>query len=161
LSVTTGRNLGSVVNTITKSGTNNLHGSLHEYIRNNVVDADNPLSAPGFDTLRVNQFGANVGGPIRSVAGRVTAVPARLHPAKVFQPEQASLEVESQLGGGWVLTAGYQYVHAIDPPVYYNVNGLPNGNLPDGRQAFKPADPAFGLRSLPRPPASPSTTGAS
>ena len=60
-----GRNLGSVVNTITKSGTNNLHGSLYEYIRNNAVDADNPLSAPGFDTLRVNQFGADVGGPIR------------------------------------------------------------------------------------------------
>src|SRR5579862_1179612 len=60
-----GRNLGSVVNTITKSGTNNLHGSLYEYFRNNELDAENPLSAPGLNTLRVNQFGGNLGGPIR------------------------------------------------------------------------------------------------
>jgi hypothetical protein len=60
-----GRNLGSLVSTITKSGSNDIHGSAYEYIRNNAVDADNSLSAPGFNTLRVNQFGGNVGGPIR------------------------------------------------------------------------------------------------
>jgi hypothetical protein len=60
-----GRNLGSVVNTITKSGTNDLHGSLYEYFRNNELDAENPLSAPGLNTQRVNQFGGNIGGPIR------------------------------------------------------------------------------------------------
>jgi hypothetical protein len=60
-----GRNLGSVVNTITKSGTNDVHGSAYEYFRNNALDATNPLSAPGFDTLRANQFGADAGGPIR------------------------------------------------------------------------------------------------
>jgi len=60
-----GRNLGSVVSTITKSGSNDLHGSVYEYLRNNAVDADNSLSAPGFNTLRVNQFGGNAGGPIR------------------------------------------------------------------------------------------------
>ena len=65
--------------------------------------------------------------------------------------EQASLEVESQLGGGWVLTLGYQYVHAIDLPVYYSVNGLPSGNLPDGRQAFTPADPRFGFALIATP----------
>jgi hypothetical protein len=61
----TGRNLGSVVNTITKSGTNDTHGSLYEYFRTNKLDAKNLLSAPGFDTLRFNQFGATLGGPIR------------------------------------------------------------------------------------------------
>jgi len=60
-----GRNLGSVVNTITKSGTNDVHGSAYEYFRNGALDATNPLSAPGFDTLRANQFGAEAGGPIR------------------------------------------------------------------------------------------------
>ena len=60
-----GRNLGSVVSTITKSGSNDIHGSAYEYFRNSVLDADNSLSAPGFNTLRVNQFGANIGGPIR------------------------------------------------------------------------------------------------
>jgi hypothetical protein len=60
-----GRNLGSVVNTITKSGTNDVHGSLYDYFRSNKMDANNLLSAPGFNTLRFNQFGANAGGPVR------------------------------------------------------------------------------------------------
>ena len=60
-----GRNLGAVVNTITKSGTNDVHGSAYEFFRNNALDAKNLLAAPGFNTLRFNQFGANVGGPIR------------------------------------------------------------------------------------------------
>ena len=59
-----GRNLGSMVNTITKSGSNDIHGAAYEYFRNGALDADNPLSAPGLHTLRVNQFGGNVGGPI-------------------------------------------------------------------------------------------------
>lgn len=61
----TGRNLGSVVNTITKSGTKDVHGSAYEYFRTNKLDAKNLLSAPGFDTLRFNQFGGTLGGPIR------------------------------------------------------------------------------------------------
>jgi Carboxypeptidase regulatory-like domain len=61
----TGRNLGSVVNTITKSGTNDVHGSAYEFFRNNDLDAKNLLSAPGFNTLRFNQFGGTLGGPIR------------------------------------------------------------------------------------------------
>lgn len=60
-----GLNLGAAVNTITKSGTNDLHGSLYYYGRNNKLDANNLLSAPGFDTLRFNQYGATVGGPVR------------------------------------------------------------------------------------------------
>lgn len=65
--------------------------------------------------------------------------------------EQASLEVESQLGAGWILTTGYQYVHAVKMPIYYSVNGLPAGNLPDGRQAFTPADPRFGFALIATP----------
>lgn len=60
-----GFNLGAAVNTITKSGTNNLHGSLYDYARNSALDANNLLSAPGFNTLRFNQFGATIGGPVR------------------------------------------------------------------------------------------------
>jgi hypothetical protein len=60
-----GRNLGAVVNTITKSGGNSVHGSAYEFFRNNALDANNLLSAPGFNTTRFNQFGADVGGPLR------------------------------------------------------------------------------------------------
>jgi hypothetical protein len=60
-----GLNLGAAVNTITKSGTNDVHGSVYDYSRNGSIDANNLLSAPGFNTLRFNQFGATVGGPVR------------------------------------------------------------------------------------------------
>jgi Carboxypeptidase regulatory-like domain len=60
-----GRNLGSVINTITKSGGNDIHGSAYEYFRNDALDAANLLAAPGFNTLRFNQFGSDVGGPLR------------------------------------------------------------------------------------------------
>ena len=60
-----GLNLGSVVTTVTKSGTDVLHGGIYEYFRNSALNANNLLSAPGFNVLRFNQFGGNVGGPVR------------------------------------------------------------------------------------------------
>jgi hypothetical protein len=63
-----GRFAGGVVNFSTKSGTNQFHGSAFEYIRNNVLNANNffnnrtGLPRPEFTQ---NQFGATLGGPIR------------------------------------------------------------------------------------------------
>ncbi|HXB72522.1 MAG TPA: TonB-dependent receptor [Candidatus Acidoferrales bacterium] len=59
-----GRALGGVVNIVTKSGTNSLHGALYEYLQNNATDARS-LLAPEFHTLRQNQYGATLGGPVR------------------------------------------------------------------------------------------------
>jgi hypothetical protein len=59
-----GRNSGSVVNVITKSGTNAFHGNIYEYFRNTVLDARGypDTSKP---QLNQNQFGGTFGGPIR------------------------------------------------------------------------------------------------
>jgi len=54
---------GGVVNVITKSGTNALHGSAFDFLRNGVLNARN-FFAPKQDTLKRNQFGGAVGGPI-------------------------------------------------------------------------------------------------
>jgi outer membrane receptor protein involved in Fe transport len=62
--VEVGRTLGGIVNSVTRSGSNTLHGGLYEYFRNSSLDASNPLATPGFDALRLNQFGATLGGPI-------------------------------------------------------------------------------------------------
>src|ERR1700682_388953 len=60
-----GRATAGIVNIITKSGTNNVHGSLYDYLRNNKLDAVSILSAPGFNVLRQNQFGGAIGAPIQ------------------------------------------------------------------------------------------------
>ena len=58
--------LGGVVNVVTKSGTNELHGGAWEYIRNTAFDADNfflPVGTPK-PFYHQNQFGASGGGPV-------------------------------------------------------------------------------------------------
>lgn len=56
---------GGVVNVITKSGTNNFHGSLYEFVRNNIFDSKNLFTPAGLSPpFRENQFGAALGGPI-------------------------------------------------------------------------------------------------
>ncbi|HEY6387465.1 MAG TPA: TonB-dependent receptor [Candidatus Acidoferrum sp.] len=61
-----GRALGGIVNIVTKSGTNNFHGSAYDYLQNNATDARSLLQpAPQGDTLQQNQFGGTLGGPIK------------------------------------------------------------------------------------------------
>lgn len=64
-SVEAGRAVGGIVNIVTKSGSNQHHGSAYEYFRNKTLDAKNPLSSPGLDALKQNQYGFTLGGPIR------------------------------------------------------------------------------------------------
>ncbi|HEY6215969.1 MAG TPA: carboxypeptidase regulatory-like domain-containing protein [Pyrinomonadaceae bacterium] len=62
-----GRNSGAIVNIVTKSGTNDFHGSLFEFFRNNKLDARNFFNPePDPQTaFRNNQFGGALGGPIQ------------------------------------------------------------------------------------------------
>ena len=53
---------GSVVNIVTRSGTNAFHGTVFDFLRNNSVNATNFFSTK--DTLKRNQFGGAIGGPI-------------------------------------------------------------------------------------------------
>src|ERR1041385_6193094 len=62
-----GRNSGAIVNIVTKSGTNDFHGSAFEFFRNNKLDARNffnPKPDPQTN-FRNNQFGGALGGPIK------------------------------------------------------------------------------------------------
>jgi hypothetical protein len=54
---------GGVVNIVTKSGTNNFHGNVFEFLRNSVVNARNYFAAKT-DDLKRSQFGGTAGGPI-------------------------------------------------------------------------------------------------
>ncbi len=107
-----GRAVGGIVNIITKSGTNSLHGSLYEYFRNDVLDAPSPLAAAGFNKLRQNQFGATLGGPIRK------------DKTFFFGNYEGQRHVESPFYNSTVLTN----INAINA-VKVNTWGLPAENL--------------------------------
>jgi uncharacterized membrane protein len=107
-----GRAVGGIVNIITKSGTNSLHGSVYEYFRNDVLDAPSPLAAPGFNKLRQNQFGATLGGPIVK------------NKTFFFANYEGQRHVESPFYNSTVLTN----INAINA-VKVNTWGLPAENL--------------------------------
>jgi hypothetical protein len=121
-----GRNSGSIVNMVTKSGTNGLHGGVFEYFRNNALDARNyfnadPAPQNGFHN---NQFGGSLGGPIikdktfffvayegqREIVG---------FPAPATVPSQADLATAIADNGG-----------VVNPIIQNILNTKPWGTLP-------------------------------
>ena len=64
MSATYGNAIGGVVNVVTKSGTDQIHGDVFEFLQNNVLDASNYFSGGLVNPLKQNQFGGSVGGPI-------------------------------------------------------------------------------------------------
>ncbi|HLE62455.1 MAG TPA: carboxypeptidase-like regulatory domain-containing protein, partial [Pyrinomonadaceae bacterium] len=59
-----GQGGGAIINAVTKSGTNDFHGTAFEFIRNSALDARNFFNAQKLPFQR-NQFGGSLGGPIR------------------------------------------------------------------------------------------------
>ena len=60
-----GGNIGSVTSIVTRSGTRHLHGTVYEFLRNDIVDSRNYF-ANRVEPLKQNQYGATVGGPLMS-----------------------------------------------------------------------------------------------
>jgi len=59
-----GHHAAAAVNAVTKSGSNQIHGDGFWFVRNGIFNARNAF-APTRDTLKRNQFGGTIGGPIR------------------------------------------------------------------------------------------------
>ena len=106
-----GRNGGGIISIVTKSGTNQIHGSLFEFLRNRAFDANdyfnNRLGIPRLD-LKRNQYGATLGGPIRKDKAffflayqgqrQVQAVPDNDVP--VYTPEELNGDFSNASTGG-------------------------------------------------------------
>jgi carboxypeptidase family protein/TonB-dependent receptor-like protein len=60
-----GKTSGGVINAVTRQGTNTLHGSVYEFLRNSALDARNYFDPAEIPPFRRNQFGAALGGPIK------------------------------------------------------------------------------------------------
>jgi hypothetical protein len=55
---------GAIVSVVSKTGTNTFHGTVFEFLRNNVFDSRSPFDT-NIPPFRLNQFGGSVGGPIK------------------------------------------------------------------------------------------------
>src|ERR1700724_1967152 len=60
-----GKRPGAQVSIVTASGTNQLHGNVYEFVRNDALDARNFFDHGGIPPFRRNEFGGSFGGPIR------------------------------------------------------------------------------------------------
>lgn len=60
-----GKRPGAQVLIVTRSGSNELHGSVYEYLRNNALDAPNYFDKGSAPSFQRNQFGASLGGPLQ------------------------------------------------------------------------------------------------
>ncbi len=131
-----GRNSGSIVNIVTKSGTNGLHGSVFEYFRNNALDARNYFNADPApqNAFHNNQFGGSLGGPIvKDKTFFLVAYEGQRErvsfPAPAVIPSQALIAANTPVGG-------------INPIIQNILNTNPwgvlpaNGNDPGGDGTF-------------------------
>ena len=103
LAAQSGMHSGASVNAVTKSGTNNLHGNVFEFLRDGRFNATSPFAAVGPDGKRVddglkrNQFGGTFGGPLVRdklfFFGAIQITPTRQTPSDniAFVPTAAML----------------------------------------------------------------------
>jgi len=90
-----GKRPGGQVSIVTQSGTNQLHGSVYEFLRNNAFDAPNFFDQGSAPPFQRNQFGASLGGPIRNgktfLFGNYEGLRQHLHQTSAaFVPDPAS-----------------------------------------------------------------------
>src|SRR5437870_12455095 len=91
---------GGAVSAVTKSGTNDLHGDLFEFVRNDLFNARNYF-ATTHSTLKRNQFGGTIGGPIVKnklfFFGGYQGTTIRFDPADI----RAFIPTAAMLAGDW------------------------------------------------------------
>ncbi len=122
-----GRSVGGVVNVVTKSGTNEIHGTVFEFLRNFDLNAANLFS--GRDRLKRNQFGGAMGGPIKKdrtfifASYQGTRISNSTPAATVTAPSAAMIagDFSSWLGAG-----GAGAIHdPLSPGTYFPNNQIP------------------------------------
>ena len=132
-----GRNGGGIISVVTKSGTNQLHGSLFEFFRNRVLDANDYFNisqgVPRLD-LKRNQYGATFGGPIVkdkmffffAYQGQRQVQAEPINQAPVFTSQQLQGNFSNSSTGG---TPDSGVVAFLQQNPYF---ATPNGNANNG-----------------------------
>ncbi len=125
-----GQGGGSITQIVSKSGTNQFHGSAFDFLRNSAFDAANYFSSNGVSPFQRNEFGATLGGPV-------------IHDRTFFFIEYAGLQ--QRLGeptimnvptsaerSGLVEINGYQYQVPLNSVAKQVLNKYPLPNQPNG-----------------------------
>ncbi len=120
-----GRTSGGVINAITRSGSNSIHGSAYEFFRNDALDARNFFDGVKKPPLRRNQFGGSFGGPIIK---NKTFFFADYERIRRLQGVPSVVTVPSPAARLGQLAAGTVPVHANIVP-FLKLYPLPNGGL--------------------------------
>lgn len=153
LSAQYGIGAGAVVNLVTKSGTNDIHGDVFEFVRNGDFNARN-FFAPTQDTLKRNQYGGAIGGPIlknklfyfgtyqgtkiRSAAqGNVEFVPTAAERSGDFSG--SGISVNNPVTGV-PFANGKIPSTMLSAPALYFLNHIPLPNGPNGQLTFPGAN---------------------
>jgi len=148
-SADTGRAAGGVISVTTKSGTNDFHGVVYEYVRNKVFDA-NDFFSNKFGRAKPqraqNQFGGNIGGPIiRNRAFFFADYEGTL--IRLGQVRIATVPLASEKAGDFSGRLGEQVFFNGQPVPILNLNGTPSGQFLRAGQIFDPrtqvANPLF------------------
>jgi len=138
-----GRGSGGIVNAITKSGTNQFHGSAYYFHRNSALDARNFFDAATIPAFRRHQYGGSVGGPIKKDKTFFFANYESLHEVKSLSTADDTLSANAQQGILCANTACTSTTQvAIDPKVkpFITLFPLPTGtvNGNTGKFVFAP-----------------------
>ena len=94
-----GNAAGGVVNVVTKSGTNEIHGDAFEFLRNGALNA-RQFFAPACDQIKRNQFGGSVGGPILKDHLFYFGVPTRVRAMRMRQTDDRAFVPTAQERAG-------------------------------------------------------------
>ena len=142
-----GRGSGGVVNAITKSGTNQIHGSVYYFHRNSALDARNFFDLGSVPAFRRHQFGGAVGGPIKKDKTFFFGNYEGLYQLQSLSSSVSTLSGNAHNG---ILCANAACTQTntvnIDPRVkpYLALYPLPNGRVSGDTGVFAFGAPALG-----------------
>ena len=142
-----GRNSGSVVNVITKSGTNAFHGDLFEYFRNTILDAQGYFNSTR-PQWNQNQFGGTIGGPVKKDSSFFFVSYEGRRIRQGIPGDVLNVPTPAQRGGDFSGVGGFANGGSIsDAFVATALNGRANGgtSCPNAINALGGTTPAAGV----------------
>src|SRR5579862_4426489 len=137
-----GNAVGGVVNVVSKSGTNQIHGDVFEFLRNGDMNARNYF-APAQDQIKRNQFGGSVGGPIQKDRLFYFGTYQGTRYANASQGLIAFVPTAQERTGNFSDLPGVQLTDPLNNNLPFPGNQIPSSRLSSVSQYF--------LQSIPLP----------